>query len=114
HHEVIYNGYGPTEVTIGCTMLPRVPANGKPSNIGPQFVNVGSYVMAPGTTTPVIRGGIGELCASGALVGRGYLNRPELTKERFQYLEEHRERIYRTGDLVRILHDGSFQFLGRI
>ncbi|EAW06285.1 nonribosomal siderophore peptide synthase SidC [Aspergillus clavatus NRRL 1] len=113
-HEVIYNGYGPTEVTIGCTMLPRVPVNGKPSNIGPQFDNVGSYVFAPGTCTPVIRGGVGELCVSGALVGRGYLNCAELTKERFQYLSEYDERIYRTGDLVRILHNGCFQFLGRI
>lgn len=111
---VIYNGYGPTEVTIGCTMLPRVPANGKPSNIGPQFDNVGSFVLVPGTSTPVLRGGAGELCVSGPLVGRGYLNRAELTKERFQSLSEFGERIYRTGDLVRILHDGSFQFMGRI
>lgn len=113
-YSVIYNGYGPTEVTIGCTMLPRVPANGKPSNIGPQFDNVGSYVFVPGTSTPVVRGGVGELCVSGPLVGRGYLNRAELTKEKFQFLNEHGDRIYRTGDLVRILWDGSFQFLGRI
>ncbi|KAJ5660247.1 hypothetical protein N7507_006698 [Penicillium longicatenatum] len=114
HHGVIYNGYGPTEVTIGCTMLPRMQANDKPSNIGPQFDNVGSYVFRPGTSTPVLRGGIGELCVSGPLVGKGYLNRAELTKERFQDLPEHQDRIYRTGDLVRILCDGSFQFLGRI
>ncbi|KAJ5446078.1 AMP-dependent synthetase/ligase [Penicillium cf. griseofulvum] len=38
-HGVIYNGYGPTEVTIGCTMLPRMSANDKASNIGPQFDN---------------------------------------------------------------------------
>ncbi|OAX83260.1 hypothetical protein ACJ72_02381 [Emergomyces africanus] len=113
-HEVIYNGYGPTEVTIGCTMLPRVPQNGKPSNIGPQFDNVGSFVFKPGTTIPVLRGGVGELCVSGALVGRGYLNRPQLTQEKFQYIEELEERIYRTGDLVRLLYDGSFCFLGRI
>jgi amino acid adenylation domain-containing protein len=113
-HGVIYNGYGPTEVTIGCTMLPRMSANDKASNIGPQFDNVGSYVFSPGTTTPVLRGSIGELCVSGPLVGKGYLNRPELTKERFQELPELEDRIYRTGDLVRILHDGSFQFLGRI
>lgn len=111
---VIYNGYGPTEVTIGCTMFPRVPANGKPSNIGPQFDNVGSYVFKPDTTTPVLRGSVGELCVSGPLVGRGYLNRPDLTNEKFQFVEEFKERIYRTGDLVRILWDGSFQFLGRI
>jgi amino acid adenylation domain-containing protein len=113
-HEVIYNGYGPTEVTIGCTMLPRMTSKSKPSNIGPQFDNVGSYVFKPGTITPVLRGGVGELCVSGALVGRGYRNRPELTEERFQFLEESQQRIYRTGDLVRIFHDGSFQFLGRI
>ncbi|KAL1967788.1 hypothetical protein VTN77DRAFT_2477 [Rasamsonia byssochlamydoides] len=113
-YEVIYNGYGPTEVTIGCTMLPRMTAHSKPSNIGPQFDNVGSYVFKPGTSIPVLRGGMGELCVSGPLVGRGYLNRPELTKERFQFVDEFQERVYRTGDLVRILYDGSFQFLGRI
>ena len=110
---VIYNGYGPTEATIGCTMYPRVPANGKPSNIGPQFDNVGSYVLKPGTGIPVLRGGMGELCISGKLVGKGYLNRPELTQERFAYLDRFGERVYRTGDLVRILHDRTFDFLGR-
>ncbi|KAG9244261.1 hypothetical protein BJ878DRAFT_421762 [Calycina marina] len=109
----IYNGYGPTEATIGCTMFPRVPQNGKPSNIGPQFDNVGSYVMKPGTEVPVLRGGIGELCVSGKLVGKGYLNRPELTTERFPNLKEFGEKVYRTGDLVRILHDGTFIFHGR-
>lgn len=112
-HACIYNGYGPTEATIGVTMYPRVPKNGKPSNIGPQFDNVGSFVLKPGTAVPVLRGGIGELCVSGKLVGKGYLNRPDLTTERFPTLEGFNERVYRTGDLVRILHDGSFIFLGR-
>ncbi|KAF1948057.1 hypothetical protein EJ02DRAFT_472530 [Clathrospora elynae] len=110
---VIYNGYGPTEATIGCTMYPRVPANGKPSNIGRQFDNVGSFVLQLGSDIPVLRGGVGELCVSGKLVGKGYLNRPELTAERFPYLERFEERVYRTGDMVRILHDGTFDFLGR-
>jgi amino acid adenylation domain-containing protein len=112
-HACIYNGYGPTEATIGCTMYPRVPQNGKPSNIGPQFDNVGSYVLKPKTALPVLRGGIGELCVSGKLVGKGYLNRPDLTTERFPIIQPFNERVYRTGDLVRILHDGSFIFLGR-
>ncbi|TKA79010.1 hypothetical protein B0A49_02271 [Cryomyces minteri] len=111
---VVYNGYGPTETTIGITMYPRVPSNGKPSNIGRQFDNVGSYVLRPGTDVPVPRGAVGELCVSGKLVGRGYLNRPDLTKERFPYLPRFGERVYRTGDLVRILHDDTFEFLGRI
>ena len=97
------------------TMYPRVPANGKSSNIGPQFANVGTYVLAPGTDGPVLRGAIGELCASGKLVGRGYLNRPELTEKTFPTLAArfNHDRIYRTGDLVRALHDGSFDFAGR-
>ncbi|KAF2205603.1 nonribosomal peptide synthetase-like protein 2 [Delitschia confertaspora ATCC 74209] len=110
---VIYNGYGPTEATIGVTMYPRVPQNGKPSNIGPAFDNVGSYVLRPNSDIPVLRGGIGELCVSGKLVGKGYLNRPELTEERFAHLKRFDERVYRTGDLVRILHDNTFDFLGR-
>ncbi|KAK2627657.1 hypothetical protein QTJ16_002303 [Diplocarpon rosae] len=112
-HAVVYNAYGPTEATIGCTMYPRVPQNGKPSNIGPAYVNAGSFVLKPGTEDPVVRGGVGELCVSGKLVGKGYLNRPDLTAERFPTLQSFNERVYRTGDLVRILHDGSFIFLGR-
>ncbi|KAI0113515.1 acetyl-CoA synthetase-like protein [Daldinia grandis] len=111
--KVIYNAYGPTEATIGVTMFKRVPANGKPSNIGHQFPNVGTYVLEPGTEIPVLRGGVGELCVSGRLVGLGYLNRKDLTEERFPVLGRYGERVYRTGDLVRVLHDSSFDFLGR-
>lgn len=109
----LYNGYGPTEVTIGCTMYPRVPADGKPSNIGPQFDNVGSYVLTPKTFQPVLKGALGELCVSGMLVGKGYLNRDDLTSERFPYVPEFGEKIYRTGDYVRLLHNGCFDFGGR-
>lgn len=83
------------------------------SNIGPAFDNVGSFVLKPNTALPVLRGGVGELCISGKLVGKGYLNRPDLTRERFPTLEGFNERVYRTGDLVRILHDDTFIFLGR-
>ncbi|EAQ85529.1 hypothetical protein CHGG_09543 [Chaetomium globosum CBS 148.51] len=110
---VIYNFYGPTEATIGVTVFPRVPTNGRASNIGKQFLNVGSYVLKPGTQQPVLRGGIGELCVSGRLVGKGYLKRQDLTAERFPTLQQFGDRVYRTGDLVRVLHDGCFDFLGR-
>lgn len=110
---VIHNFYGPTEATIGVTTYPCVPTNGKSSNIGKQFANVGSYVLRPGTEIPVLRGGVGELCVSGKLVGKGYLNREDLTAEKFPTLQLHNERVYRTGDLVRMLHDGCFDFLGR-
>lgn len=110
---VIHNFYGPTEATIGVTTYPCVPINGKSSNIGRQFANVGSYVLQPGTEIPVLKGGVGELCVSGKLVGKGYLNRDNLTTERFPMLTTFNERVYRTGDLVRVLHDGCFDFLGR-
>jgi len=109
----LFNFYGPTECTIGVTVFPCVPKEGKPSNIGWQFDNVGCYVLAPGTQTPVLHGAIGELCISGKLVGKGYLNRPELTADCFPYLDAFGERVYRTGDLVRLFHDGSIDFLGR-
>lgn len=109
---VIYNAYGPTEATIGVTMRRRVPSNGRPANIGQQFPNVGTFVFRQGTEMLVPSGGVGELCVSGKLVGKGYLGREELTEERFPILESG-ERVYRTGDLVRLLHDGSFDFLGR-
>ena len=109
----IHNGYGPTEATIGVTMYTQVPHNGRPSNIGWQFENVGTYVLKPDTNEIVPRGAVGELCISGKLVGKGYLNRPEQTANSFPYVEGFDERIYRTSDLVRLLHDGSFDFLGR-
>ncbi|KAI8623062.1 amino acid adenylation domain-containing protein [Xylariaceae sp. FL1651] len=110
---VIHNAYGPTETTIGVTMHQRVPQNGRSSNIGHLFPNVGAYIFQPGTETPVLRGGVGELCVSGKLVGKGYLNREDLTRERFPVLATSGNRVYRTGDLVRVLYDGSFDFLGR-
>lgn len=110
---VIHNFYGPTEATIGVTTYPCVPINGRSSNIGRQFANVGSYILRPNTEIPVLRGGVGELCVSGKLVGKGYLNREELSAERFPTLKAFKERVYRTGDLVRLLHDGCFDFLGR-
>ncbi|RMD42140.1 hypothetical protein DV735_g2996, partial [Chaetothyriales sp. CBS 134920] len=110
----LYNFYGPSEVTIGCTVHPRVKKGVKSTNIGQQWDNVGSFVLKPGSEKPVLRGAVGELCLSGALVGKGYLNRPDLTKDKFVVLENFGTRIYRTGDLVRLLHDDSFEFVGRI
>ncbi|KAI1277008.1 putative non-ribosomal peptide synthetase [Xylaria sp. FL0933] len=110
---VIHNAYGPTEATIGVTMYRGVPQNGRPSNIGNLFPNVGAYIFEPGSETPVLRGAVGELCVSGKLVGTGYLNREALTRERFPVLQASGERVYRTGDLVRVLHDNSLDFIGR-
>jgi ferricrocin synthase len=109
----LYNFYGPSEVTIGCTVHPRVKKGTKPTNIGKLWDNVGCRVLMPGTETLVLRGAVGELCLTGVLVGKGYLNREELTQEKFPVLRDGTH-IYHTGDLVRLLHDNSFEFLGRI
>ena len=58
----------------------------------------------------------GELYVSGAGVGRGYLNRPELTDERFivnPFNERKADKLYKTGDLVRRLSNGDLEYLGR-
>ena len=110
----LYNFYGPSEVTIGCTVHRQVPMNAKPTNIGQQWDNVGSFILEPHSQNPTLRGAVGELCLAGPLVGKGYLNRPELTKEKFVTLVDYDTRVYRTGDLVRLLHDNSFEFLGRL
>ncbi|OQO07881.1 hypothetical protein B0A48_06673, partial [Cryoendolithus antarcticus] len=111
-YDCLRNGYGPTECSIGVTMNTCINPESKPSNIGPQFDNVGSYVLKLGTTEPVLRGAVGELCISGVLVGKGYLGRPDLTARQFPTLDNG-DRIYRTGDLVRQLADDSFSFIGR-
>ncbi|KAK6428050.1 NRPS protein, partial [Oleoguttula sp. CCFEE 5521] len=111
-YDCLKNGYGPTECSIGVTMNTCINPQSKPSNIGPQFDKVGSYVLKPNTTDPVLRGAVGELCISGVLVGKGYLGRPDLTARQFPTLDNG-DRIYRTGDLVRQLADGSFSFIGR-
>lgn len=112
--QCLYNFYGPSEVTIGCTVHRQVPRNAKATNIGQQWDNVGSFVLEPDSQEPVLRGAIGELCLSGPLVGKGYLNRPDLTAQKFVTLTDFNTRVYRTGDLVRLLHDNSFEFMGRI
>jgi acyl carrier protein len=66
---------------------------------------------------PVPIGVPGELCIGGAGVARGYINRSELTRERFvsdPFSQERGARIYRTGDLARYLSDGNIELLGRI
>ncbi|ODQ71594.1 hypothetical protein LIPSTDRAFT_4826 [Lipomyces starkeyi NRRL Y-11557] len=111
--KVIYNAYGPTEVTIGCTMRKQAPNNIRPSNIGQQFDNVGTVIVFPDTDIPVPKGAIGELCASGKLVGNGYIQHPDLTAQNFVHSERLGTKMYRTGDLVRLLPDLSFDFIGR-
>ncbi|KAJ3184337.1 hypothetical protein HDU85_001642 [Gaertneriomyces sp. JEL0708] len=106
------NAYGPTEVTVGCTILTNVPINARPSNIGHVYSTCSAYVLTDSLEV-VPRGGVGELCIGGSQVTRGYLGRPDLTKERFINIPGIEGRLYRTGDYVKMLEDDTIIFLGR-
>ena len=110
-----YNMYGPTECTVDST-IGRVKMAAEQPTIGRPVSNARLYVLDQ-HLQPVPIGIPGELHIGGDGVGRGYLDRPELTAERFipnPFDDEPGSRLYKTGDLVRYLPDGSVEFLGRI
>ncbi len=110
-----YNMYGPTECTVD-TVLCRVSRAPQRPVIGRPIINTQLYILdANHQATPI--GVPGELYIAGASVGRGYLNRPDLTAERFlpdPFSDKPGARMYKTGDLVRYLEDGNVEFLGRV
>lgn len=103
------NAYGPTEVTIGCTFA-HVKPDTNLRNIGPPLTACTGHVFLPGTMTYALRGQTGELCFSGDLVGRGYLNRPDA---KGYAVGPNGEKMYRTGDIGRLMPDDSVEYLGR-
>jgi amino acid adenylation domain-containing protein/non-ribosomal peptide synthase protein (TIGR01720 family) len=112
----LVNAYGPTENTV-CATLATSPlqANGSVT-IGKPIANVQAYILDQ-HLIPVPIGVMGELCLGGAQLARGYLNQPELTKEKFvqhPFNKQPGARIYRTGDMARWLPDGNIEFLGRM
>lgn len=109
----LVNIYGPTETTTFATWFP-VPADQKTDRlpIGKPISNTRIYVVNKGNLCGI--GVPGELCIAGDGVGRGYLNRPELTGKKFVKNPYGHGMLYRTGDLARWLEDGNLDFLGRI
>lgn len=108
----IENMYGPTETTIwsSTATVGDIEAN---APLGTAIANTQLYIL-DSKLRPVPPGVPGELFIGGDGVTRGYLNREELTQERFlpnPFVPS--GRIYRTGDLVRIGPDGEIQFIGR-
>jgi amino acid adenylation domain-containing protein len=110
----IYNGYGPTECSIGSVFMKLEPSTPLPPPIGRPKPNYRAYVL-DAHLNPVPAGGTGELHIGGPGVSRGYLNRPDLTRERF-IPDPFRPggRLYKTGDLARRRPDGTLVFAGRI
>lgn len=108
----IFNGYGPTEAT--CGVLYSRTEDGADITIGSPIANTQIYIL-DNNRKPLPIGVAGELCISGDGVGKGYLNRPELTAEKFvpnPFIPG--KVMYRTGDLARWRADGEIEFLGRI
>jgi len=115
----LLNHYGPTETTVGvCTFEVTADSLAAVERLGAQTIPIGTplsnthaWIVDPhGNEQPV--GIPGELLIGGAGVARGYLNRRDLTTERF--VEFRGERAYRTGDRVRRLSTGAIEFLGRV
>jgi amino acid adenylation domain-containing protein len=111
----LINEYGPTETVVGCCVYEVAdgdPPSG-PVPIGLPISNTTLHLLDE-NLRPVSPGQTGELFIGGNGVGRGYLNRDDLTHEQFilSPLSEG-EWLYRSGDLARARPDGNFEYLGR-
>ena len=111
----IFNEYGPTETTVGC-MIYRFDAEHDRQAvvpIGRPAANVQIYVLDE-YLNPVPENVCGELYISGAGLAAGYLNREQLTQERF-IANPFRdgEKMYRSGDIARRLTTGEIEYIGR-
>jgi amino acid adenylation domain-containing protein len=113
----LHNLYGPTEAAVDVTAWPCTAADTQAMvPIGTPIANIRLYILDP-LRQPVPLGVTGELFLGGVGVGRGYLNRPELTAEKFipdPFRASDGARLYRTGDLARYRDNGVVDFLGRI
>lgn len=114
----LINNYGPTECTVVATSGCVDPSTGPSSapSIGRPIANTQVYILDEQLGQVPI-GTAGELYIAGAGLACGYLNRPELTAQRFiphPFSNEPGARLYRTGDLARYFPDGSISFLGRV
>lgn len=113
-HIRFVNVYGPTECTVDSTAA-VISGDDTPPHIGRPMLNRRVYLLdRHGAPVPI--GIPGELWIGGAGVGRGYLNQPQLTAERFAFDPlglAGSARRYRTGDLGRWRANGLIEFLGR-
>ncbi len=113
----LHNLYGPTEAAVHVTYWAcnrRSNAHGVP--IGRPVANTQIYVLDR-NLQPVPVGTAGELHIGGRQLALGYLNRHDLTAEKFipdPFADDPQARLYKTGDLARFLPDGNVEYLGRI
>ncbi|MBV9787871.1 MAG: amino acid adenylation domain-containing protein, partial [Chloroflexi bacterium] len=108
------NAYGPTETTV-CATLGVCHPDETEITIGRALANTQVYVL-DATLQPVPVGVVGELYVAGVGLARGYLQRADLTAERFvpnPFVDQPGARLYRTGDRARYQADGRLVFVGR-
>jgi amino acid adenylation domain-containing protein len=104
----LFNVYGPTEISVACNGTDL--SDTEDITVGPPLLNVREIIVdTDGNALPP--GVVGELWAGGRGVGRGYINMPEITAERF--VTRDGERFYRCGDLGYWTEDGEVKILGR-
>ena len=113
----ILNTYGPTEATVTATLTELTPA--KPVTIGRPLPTYSIVILDPQEGKALPHGELGEIGIAGIGVAAGYMNRDELTAQKFipdfLGIENNTSgRIYRTGDLGRINADGEVEYHGRI
>jgi amino acid adenylation domain-containing protein len=118
--QYLVNAYGPTENTTFSITYTAATVSPTATNlpIGQPIENSQAFIL-DAHLQPLPQGVTGELYLGGDGVALGYLNRPELTAERFipvphDLAAQARGRLYKTGDLARYLPDGNIEFLGRI
>jgi len=107
------NLYGPSEDTTYSSCLKLEGSYNRSVPIGKPLDNTQFYIVSENLELQPV-GVVGEICISGEGLSRGYLNQPELTKEKFvnhPYLSG--DRMYKTGDLGRWLSDGTIEYMGR-
>ncbi len=112
----LHNLYGPTEAAVDATFWRCRPNGARIVPIGKPIANMECYIL-DSRQNPVPVGWPGELHLGGLGLARDYLNRPELTAEKFiphPFSSRPGARLYRTGDLCRWLPDGNIEFLGRL
>ncbi len=112
----LLNQYGPTEATVGCSIY-STPSDfdGVKVPIGKAIKNAQLYILDD-QLNKVPTGVSGEIYIGGKGVARCYLNRPDLTAERFiqnPFSSDPTDRLYKTGDLACFLEDGNIDFIGR-
>ncbi|MEE3956196.1 amino acid adenylation domain-containing protein [Peribacillus frigoritolerans] len=115
HGTTLNNLYGPTEATVDVTFFNCPPGNDLDIvPIGRPIQNVHLYVVNTHNQLQPI-GVPGELCISGDCLARGYINKPDITAEKFvENPFVPGTRMYKTGDLVRWMSDGKIEYLGRM